>query len=721
MKKLLLQKGKIVVADVPMPGEPAEHELKIRVLSTALSPGTESALVLSGSFDIAKNWHLASKAFRFAKERGITALWKKFEQRWLEGFPMGYSACGVVESCGSKSEGFAPGDLAACSGGQFAGHAEFILASSRLCVKVPQQVGPQEAATVALGAIALQGIRKLDLKIGETAVVLGLGAIGQIAAQMGQAAGLKIIGIDRDLGRLEFAKSRGWLWQAAAPDKTAERQIFDWTEGQGADGALLTLHAPGDAGPFEWAAKLVRRRGKVTILGNLKTDLPREIFYEKDLNVNIAVSYGPGRYDKTYEEQGQDYPLSYVRWTAQRNMACYLDLIAAKKINIAGLIQAVYPITQADQAYENLSRGQGAPILTLLSYDGPASQNEPKLPVKTPKPKPKTSRIGVGVVGAGNFVTSVHLPIIAKLSETFQIRLICNKRPEKASAVAGQYRANATADYKEVLANPDIDLVLIGTRHSLHAAQAAAVLTAGKALFLEKPMATTVEDLERLKEIYSNKPVPFHIGFNRRFSPLIATAKKHLQAMPKPWMIQYRVAAEYIPKEHWVLSAEGGGRIIGELCHMLDLAGYLLRPTNLAASPWMPKNIDVRSLGGKNGDLTENVSVILSYPGDSLAAINYGAAPSKQLGKERLEILTPGGTILLDDFKTLKISIGGQSIVNTARPAPQKGFEEEWLLFGEHLKGRLPQAPISFEEAAAVTELSFLIDQKARNLESPAQ
>ncbi|MBI2069992.1 MAG: bi-domain-containing oxidoreductase [Elusimicrobia bacterium] len=719
MKKLLLKRGKIVVADVPSPGAPGDHELRVRILASAVSPGTESAIVASVGFDIGRNPHLVGKALRFAKERGVGAFLKKLDEAFRQGRPIGYSAAGIVEACGRQVHGFAVGDLVACAGAQFANHAEEILASNRLTVKVPMGVSLEEAATVTLGSIAMQAVRRLSPALGETVLLMGLGAVGQLVAQLLTTAGAKVIGMDRDPARLEFAKSRGWLWQSAESSKESLRRIMEWTDGQGVDGALLAVHAPGDEGPLDLAARACAKRARITILGDTKTSIPRELLYEKDLSVNIAVAYGPGRYDPDYEERGLDYPRAYVRWTSERNMACYLDLIARRKLDVAGLIQAVYPVEKAEAAYKNLGKG-GGPIMTLLTYE-PKANGEHKSGEKPAAPvswSARTGKIRVGVIGAGGFTSSVHLPILARLGD-FQITMICNKHSEKAAFIAGQYGARSTADYNQVLGDRNVDLVLIGTRHNLHAALAAAALESGKAVFLEKPMALNMEELGNLRQAYERRPAPFHVGFNRRFSPLAVKIKERLDKSPKPWMLQYRVAAEVVPANHWILSAEGGGRVIGELCHMLDLSSHLLKPAG-AEGPWMPVEVQASALSSPELAPGDSCVTVLRYPQDAMATIVYGASPAKGFGKERFEILTPSGMMILDDFKRLTIVDNGEVVLRENRAAPAKGFEEEWRSFAEYVTGRRGTPPVSFEEAAAITELSFLVDERLRSKPEPA-
>lgn len=712
MKKLLLKGGRVIVCDVPDAGEPQGQELKIQLLASAISAGTESATLLSSGLDIRRNKQLLNKVLTFARERGISAVLKKIEERFNQGVPLGYSAAGIVLACGPKASGFKPGDMAAIAGVHFASHAEINLASSRLAVAVPAGVSAEEASTVAIGAIALQSLRRLNPQIGEKTALIGLGLIGQITAQLLAAAGARVTAIEKDPQRLRFAKERGWIENGLSPEQAEETLIASLTEGYGFDGVIIAAHAPANPAPLDLAIKIARRRGTIVILGDVGLSFGRKNFYEKDLRLKIATSYGPGRYDPSYETEGLDYPYAFCRWSAQRNMACYLDLIAAKKIDVASLIQASYPISDAPKAYDALS-GQTAnrPLLTLLHYGngaGGVTQKISKAAAQTPR---ASGTIRVGIIGAGSFVTSVHLPVLARLKEHFSLQGVCNKHPEKSRFIAQQYKIPKTyGQAEELLSDPDIDLILIGTRHNQHASLAAHALKAGKAVFLEKPMATTVPDFEILVQDYKDNPKPFHVGFNRRFSPLIRQMKSMLQNMPKPWTIQYRVAAEAVPANHWVLGDEGGGRIIGEACHMIDLILFLAQEAK-DDEPRLPVNLHALSANTK-----ENISVLFQFENNILATLTYSPSESRALGKERIEIITPPATLILQDFKELSVAPARGRKHETKLNAGAKGFAEEWTAFADFIKGKRSAAPLPFEDACQTTRLTFLVDELAKAL-----
>lgn len=682
MKKVILKSGKIRVEDMPEIGEPKGPELRLIAAASAISTGTETAQLISNPMAGPAGKRMMGKVAAFLKDHGVAATIKKIQERLGMSQPLGYSAAGIVESCGDGAAGFAPGDRVAVSGAQFANHSESLLASSRLAVKIPETVSFEEAATVAIGAIALQGVRRLEPQIGDRVAVIGLGLIGQITAQILTASGCRVTGIEKDQARLNFARERRW--------------IEDTEPSTDMDGVVIAAHTPGDSSCLELAVRLSRIRGRIVALGDIGLSIPRQSFYEKELELRIATSYGPGRYDREYEERGKDYPYPFVRWTAQRNMACYLDLIARKKIEIAPLIQAVYPIEEAQKAYEVLQAAGPKPLLALLTYktNGAgdagrrASDSAQQQRVLAEVAGDRTRRVRVGIIGAGGFVTHTHIPILNSLKEDFEIASICNRHPEKAQSLARQHGAKACADARDIFEDPNIDLVLIGTRHDTHAKLAIDAISRGKAVFLEKPMATTLEDLEALQAAYAKNPVPFHIGFNRRYSPLIRELKEQISRQTGGCSLQYRVTTELLPRDHWILSPEGGGRIIGEGCHMVDLICYLF---SSGAQMALPVNV-------KASGYDQSFTVSFQFEGGKMAVLSYFPSKARDFGKERIEIVTPESSFVLDDFRS------------TPSSAQQKGFREEWTLLRDYLSGKRKESIYRFEDAVEITKLTFLID-----------
>ncbi|MFC1520796.1 bi-domain-containing oxidoreductase [Elusimicrobiota bacterium] len=720
MKKVLLKAGKITLENVPDTGLPGDHELSVDVYATTISAGTETASVVSSPTNWRKNLELAGKAFRFAKERGFSAFLAKVKERTAQGFAPGYSASGIVTQIGPNVSYLSPGDRVACAGGNFASHAEKNIASSMLTVKMPDNISFEEASTVSIGAIALQGVRRLKPQLGDNVAVIGLGLIGQLTAQMLTQSGTRTIGIEADASRLELARSNGWIEHGLVLDEPDfESRILHATNKFGVDGVIICAHSPGNPKPLELAAKIARPRGRVIIVGDVGINVAREIFYKKDLELKIATSYGPGRYDLEYETKGRDYPYSFVRWSASRNMSCYLDLIANKKITLAPLLNAAYKVDDAQQAYSAITDKNGPkPILTVLTYpksgDREQETGDSQKKKETIKSFPTTLPLNIGIIGAGNFMTSVHLPILAKFTEKVNITAICNKHPEKASFIAKQYNAPiATSNYKDILDNPDINLVLIGTRHNLHAAIARDCINAGKNIFLEKPMALNMHEIEYLEQAIKQTSIFFHLGFNRRFSSLVHDLKTRLKSLPKPWFIDYRVATENLPADHWAIGEEGGGRVLGEACHMVDLLDFLASAD--AAKSITPAAIKAQMIDSKN---CENFSAILRYPEGTSANLTYASCGSKEFSKERIEVMAGGYTMVLTDFKRLEIADqkGRKKVKNLS--APDKGFSRAWDACFRYLEGKTADAPLPFEEALKSTLATFSLEETLRGTEN---
>ena len=697
-----------------MVSSPASKELKVQLLASAISAGTETATMVSMGLDIRRNKALLAKVLAYAKDRGIAAMIAKIRERFDQGTAIGYSAAGIVLETGDNCAGFKPGDIVAIAGGQFANHSEFVLASSRLAVKVPEQVSPEEASTVAIGAIALQSVRRLRPQIGDTVGVIGLGLIGQIVCQILKASGARVVGFDTDQSRLKFAQERGWIAAGGQPqDAATDTAIDSLTHGHGLDGVIIAAHAPQTEAPLACAIAATRRRGTIVVLGDVKLTFSRKLFYEKDLELKIATSYGPGRYDDSYEKAGQDYPQAYVRWSAERNMDCYLDLIANKRIEIAALIEAVYPVDEASKAYEALANPKGPrPLLTLISYPKTTEKQATDTVRTNGKPR-KKGVIGVGVIGAGNFATSYHLPILNSLKNDFSLVSVTTKRPEKAAFIARQYAiGKAVASAQEVCGDPDVDLVLIATRHDSHAALAKLAIENGKAVFLEKPMATTLDDLEDLAAAYAKHPVAFHVGFNRRFSSLTQNLIQELRKLPKPWTIQYRVAADLLPADHWALGPEGGGRIIGEACHMIDLISYIAAAGS--GQTIAPRNIHARDLSGRRP--CDGISADLEFNEGVSATLVYTQSVGRDIGKERIEILTPKAALLLEDFASLRIDPAQGRPTHIRLAVKDKGFDAQWRALAHHLSGHGGVAPISFADALQSMRLTFMVNGLAASL-----
>lgn len=684
MKQVLIRQGNAVIEDVPAPVIEAGTVL-VKVQSSCISIGTEMSGVRASGLPL---WKRAlnqpqnvKKVFQMVATQGLAKTKNLIEGKLSAGQPTGYSAAGTVIAVGEGVEGIEVGDRVACAGAQCAHHAEYIRVPKNLVVLVPEDVDIAQASTVTLGAIALQGVRRAAPTLGETFVVIGLGILGQLAAQILRANGCRVIGLDVDQSRIDLAKSLGML-AGIHPDQGNDiDQVARITDGYGADGVIITAASPSDE-IISTAFKMCRKKGRVVLVGDVGLNLNRADFYAKEIDFFISTSYGPGRYDAGYEERGLDYPISYVRWTENRNMGEYLRLIADGQIQIQALIAATYSIDQASQAYDSLKGNASKPLMVLLSYPQ-TSESLATYKVLNPSFCGDLSgrKIRVSVAGAGGFAKGMHLPNLQSLGDQYQIQSIMSRTGHNAVATAKQFGAQySTTNYDDVLADPNVDLVLIASRHNLHASMTLSALQAGKHVLVEKPLALSEDELRGIEAYYAdekpNKPVIL-TGFNRRFSPFATHMQAMLEDRTNPMIINYQMNAGYIPLDHWVHNNEGGGRNIGEACHIYDLFTFL---TNSRV-----KSIQAQAIHPKTGyySFTDNFIVLVSFEDGSIASLTYTALGSNEYPKEKMEIFFDGKVIIMDDYKSL--SIAGAKTKSIQLAAQDKGQKNELAVFAKNL------------------------------------
>jgi predicted dehydrogenase/threonine dehydrogenase-like Zn-dependent dehydrogenase len=717
MKQVLLRNGRAVVEEVPAPAL-LPGSIVVRVGYSCISPGTEGA-TLSGT-EVKMGLGLVKSALRHPEKvrqvlgslrtRGFQATKALIQGRISFGSTVGYSCAGIVAEVADGVEGFRPGDRVACAGNAYAHHAEVIVVPQNLAVPVPPSVELSQAATVTLGAIALQGVRRAQPALGETIGVVGLGLLGQLTVQLLKAAGCRVVGLDLRRSRVELACSLGLDDGLVSTDGDPEQRVQHLTHGFGLDAVILTAATPSND-PVNQAMRLARRKGRVVVVGDVGLTLQRQEMYRKELDLLMSTSYGPGRYDPTYEEGGLDYPYAYVRWTEQRNMAAYLDLVGGGKIQLAPLLTAVLPLAEADRAYEALRAEEGP--LTVLLQTPLVSEAAPlgRRLVLTRRRAPDRQRLRVAVIGAGSFAQGTHLPNLKQLADRYEIRAIVSRRGTSALSVARQYDAAVAAtDYREVLADAEVDAVLICTRHDLHATQAAEALRAGKHVLLEKPMAITREELAELthtiRDLQTAGSCPaFMVGFNRRFSPFALRVKEAVAGRVHPLLIRYRMNAGALPPGHWVNSPEGGGRAVGEACHILDLFRYLAgapaeRVTATAVGPHPPL---CRA--------DENFVATLRYRDGSVCTLAYTALGASAFPKEEMEVYADGTVLVVHDYRSLE-AYGGKG-AGWRAPVQDKGHRAELEAFHRLVTGQ-GDPPLTLEEMVEVTECSLRIrDQVA--------
>lgn len=545
---------------------------------------------------------------------------------------------------GGLVEGIQPGDRVACGGADFANHAEFVAIPKNLLVKIPDDVSDEEGAFATVGSIALQGVRLAEPMLGETFLVLGLGLIGQITVQLLQANGCRVIATDIDPMLVNQAESFGAIGINSASD--VSHICKDLTAGHGVDGVLVCAGTASNQ-PIELCGDVTREKGRVVVVGAVRMDIPRDDYFKKEISVVISRSYGPGRYDPFYEESGNDYPLGYVRFTEQRNMQSFLELIAQQKIDVKGLITHRFNIDECAKAYQLIEGKKLEPYMAIvIEYDDYSldSIDRVRIPVNS-KPIEK-EKLGLSFFGAGNYAASSLLPSLSKNSH-IELRGIVTGSGRTAKNIAVQFGFSfCTRDYNDVLGS-DTDAIMIATRHDSHAVSVAAAIKAGKHVYVEKPIGLSVSELNNIHtEHQSNISVQVMVGFNRRFAPSTITLIEHFKEIKSPLVVNIRINSGAIDADHWIQDPiVGGGRIIGEACHFVDLASALVGSN--------PKTVSCMGTSKENKSalLNDNVIISLRFENGSIANIVYTADGSQELQKEYIEVFGGGRSGIINNFK----------------------------------------------------------------------
>jgi predicted dehydrogenase/threonine dehydrogenase-like Zn-dependent dehydrogenase len=637
MKQILqnISNGETLLAEVPAPGACAGSCL-IHTSRTLVSLGTEKMLVdfgRAGWIDKARQQpDKVKQVLQKVKTDGLMPTIDAVKAKLDQPLPLGYCNAGVV----LESEGpFAAGDRVVSNGK----HAEVVCIPHNLCAKIPDSVDDESAAFTVVGAIALQGIRLAQPSLGETFVVTGLGVIGLMAVQLLRAQGCRVIGIDLDPGKLALARDFGaevvQLGEGGDPVAAADAL----TGGQGVDGVLITASTKSDE-PVHQAATMCRKRGRIVLIGVVGLQFSRADFYAKELSFQVSCSYGPGRYDPNYEGKGLDYPIGFVRWTAQRNFEAVLQMMAEGKLDVKPLISHRYSIQEALSGYEVVASGKAMGI--LLEYpDVPAAPPKRSVSLKSATPAGKCV---VGMIGAGGFTGHVLLPAIAATSAV--LKTIVSSTGVSGTQLGNKFGfSTSSTEVDEVLNDPAINTVFITTRHNSHAALVLRALDAGKHVFVEKPLCLTSEELEQIEARLSTRESPIlMVGFNRRFAPTVQPVKSLLEQTHAPKAMVMTVNAGAIPAEHWTQDPEvGGGRIRGEACHFIDLLRHL------AGSPIIEHTIHYADVS-----LRDTATIQLKFEDGSIGTIHYFANGHKGVAKERLEIFCEGKIACLDNFRSVE-------------------------------------------------------------------
>jgi predicted dehydrogenase/threonine dehydrogenase-like Zn-dependent dehydrogenase len=693
-----MRDGELQTIDVPPP-ELDDWKVLVRTHASLVSAGTERAkvnLARANLFGKARRRpDQVRQVIERARTEGIGSTIDAVRNRLEALSPLGYCAAGRVERVGVHVRDIRPGDSVAC-GGEEAAHAELIAVPGNLCAKLPDNVDPEAAAFATMGSIALHGFRQGELQLGERVAVVGMGLVGQLAARIAHAAGCHVLGIDLETWRLELAERAGALSEARVRDGIGRDDEGRW------DVVLVTAAAPTANDPISLATDLARERGRIVVVGDVQLELDRRRMYAKELEVRLARSYGPGRYDREYEERGLDYPIGYVRWTERRNMAAFLDLLSEKKVRVDDLITHRFAIEEAAHGFEVLTEPEERALAVVIEYAGYAAHEDLAPSPASDKARTFVPGRGVGFIGAGSFARRELIPLAKR--HGLVLERVATASGLSATSAAEQFGfRHGACSAVELLGDGAISGVLIATRHDQHADLTLAALRAQKAVFVEKPLCLTHGELHELRvELARVDTPPFMVGFNRRFAPHTETLREHLAGATGPTNVVLRVSAGALPDDHWLNdSAEGGGRLLGEGCHFIDLILDLV-----GTDP-----VDVTTLGRSRPDeplqSTQDFTVSIRFTDGSLGVLLYGTAGSPTAGKELVEAHRGQRSGRIEDFRSLRLWGAGRTRTHRARRR-DKGHSPELLAFARAVRGEAQLPPASSYLVSTAVTLAAL-------------
>ncbi len=696
MKQLTqqLKSGFMQIIDVPFPVM-GSGQVLVRNHFSVISPGTEGKTVSDARKGYLAKAKTRQKEFKMVlesiKTEGLKKTYDVVMSKLEAPSPLGYSCAGEVIAVGDNVRDLVAGDFVACGGGS-AFHAEIVSVHRNLCVKLPPSVLLEHAAFTTIAAIAIQGIRQADLRLGENCTVIGLGLVGLLTIQILKASGMKAIGVDIDSMQVQRAHENGADLAVLRADESIVQSIIDATGGYGTDAVIITA-ATSSNDPIEFAGEICRKKGKVVIVGAVPTGFSRTNYYRKELELRMSTSYGPGRSDPIYEDKGIDYPIGYVRFTENRNMQTFVDLLSENKLNIDNIITNRFSLNSASEAYELILSKEKHPIGILLNYETDVKVKSEVLLHNRILP---FSSLCIGFIGAGNFAQNVVLPIIENKCDFIGI---ATAEGNISRYVAGKYGFKyCTDDPAKIIEDPEIGTVFILTRHDTHARFAIEALKMNKNVVLEKPLAMNLDELQLVKRAFDSSSSRLMLGFNRRFSPLTQRVMKMLpEKLPRA--INIRINAGVVPADHWVHDLQvGGGRIVGEACHFIDLATFL------AGS--IVVKIHALSLHTKP-QLRDSVVINLEFANGSIANVSYYSNGNKQVPKERIEVFCGGTYFLIDDFKNLTISSENNKNIIKQR-SQDKGHKNQFNLILDSLKNN-SEFPIPFDQIYHSSLITLLV------------
>ncbi|MEU8733411.1 bi-domain-containing oxidoreductase [Streptomyces tendae] len=704
--------GELALLDVPVPGCKPGGVL-VRTSYSLISTGTELMKVSEAGMSMLGKARSrpdqVAKVVQSVATNGVPATYRKVMGKLDSYTPLGYSLCGVVEQVGDGIDDVKAGDLVACAGNEHALHAELNWVPKNLYTPVPDGLAPRHAAFGTVGSIALQGVRQGESRLGEVALVVGLGLIGQLVAQLLTASGVRVVGADPDPARCELAERLGAAACGDPASPAVENAVAELTDGHGVDQVYLAAGG-GSNQPVELAARLCRDRGRVVDIGKCRLDLPWNAYYEKELDVRFSRSYGPGRYDPEYEIEGRDYPIGYVRWTERRNLACFLDLAARGRVDVEPLITRTAAFDDAVETYQRLKDGDLKAVAVLFRYpeqaagDGPSADapvvSVPVVPGGTSSAPARAAKtpVRLAFVGAGNYATSMLLPHLAQRDGVELSTVVTTTALSAANAQRKFGFREATTDLDAVLGDASVDAVFVVTRHSSHAELTRKALLAGKAVFVEKPLALTSEELAGvLDAVEESGNDRLQVGFNRRFAPLLQEARKRFGARTGPASLRYLVNAGRLDHGSWYLQqGTEGSRFAGEGGHFVDTASWLLGADPVSVYAVAPSG-------------NEDLQVVLGYPDGSTATLSYVTTGAAGFPKETLDLVADGKVLQLDDFVRTSVYDGRKRWVSSRLPkARDKGQAAELAAFVRAVRTGGPM-PVPLRSLVATTAATLAV------------
>ncbi|MFD9791126.1 bi-domain-containing oxidoreductase [Streptomyces sp. NPDC059070] len=700
--------GELAVLDVPVPGCKPGGVL-VRSAFSLISTGTEMMKVSEAGMSMLGKARSrpdqVAKVMQSVATNGVPATYRKVMGKLDSYTPLGYSLCGVVEQVGAGVDDVKPGDLVACAGNEHALHAELNWVPKNLYTPVPDGLAPRHAAFGTVGSIALQGVRRGEPQLGDVALVIGLGLIGQLVVQLLTAAGARVVGVDPDPVRCELATRLGAAACGDPESAAVESAVAELTGGHGVDQVYLAAGG-GSNQPVELAARLCRDRGRVVDIGKCRLDLPWNAYYEKELDVRFSRSYGPGRYDPEYELEGRDYPIGYVRWTERRNLACFLDLAARGRIDVEPLVSHVADFDDAVETYRSLKDGELKAVAVLFRYPGqPREAVQTQAPVVAVPAVKATSAparsvrgpVRLAFVGAGNYATSMLLPHLARREGVELSTVVTTTALSAANAQRKFGFTGATTDLDGVLGDKSIDAVFVVTRHSSHAELTRKALLAGKTVFVEKPLALDEDELAAvLAAVEESGNDRLQVGFNRRFAPLLQEARTQFGDRTGPASLRYLINAGRLAHGSWYLQqGTEGSRFAGEGGHFIDTASWLL-----GADP-----VSVYAVAAPGN---EDLQIVLGYPDGSTATLSYVTTGAPGFPKETLDLVADGKVLRLDDFVRASVHSRKKWVSSHLPKARDKGQNAELAAFVRAVRTGGPM-PVPLESLVATTAATLAV------------